>query len=239
MITPWKKRKATKRTASKGIKKYKVSPAVPMTWAITRPSMSLSAPLPTTLKTRLVYCEQISVNPGIGGIIAVHVFRANSLFDPDFTNVGHQPRGFDQLMTMYREGVVTFATIECLFGRTNSDTTQVVCGCTVRDTTTASTNVFDYTELPKTVTDYKLCSTNAGLGVCRTYMSVNQAKYLGITSILSDATVRFTSGGNPVRDLAFHVWATDLQAVDSNAVFVYCTLTFDVVFTEPQIPPQS
>lgn len=33
-------------------------------------------------------------------------YRANSMYDPDFSGVGHQPYGFDQLMTGYKRATV-------------------------------------------------------------------------------------------------------------------------------------
>lgn len=187
----------------------------------------------------MIYTGQISLNPPLGGLPSIYVFRANSCFDPDFTGVGHQPRGFDQLMSMYQAGVVTYSSIECLFGRSNADTTQVVVGVAVRDSTTAGADLVEYTELPRTVTDYRLCSTNTGGGITRAWIGVDQSKYLGITSILSDPNVRFSDAGNPGRDLAFHIHVTDLQAVDSNPVFVWVTINYDVLLTEPRQPPIS
>jgi len=55
---------------------------------------------PNQKTVRLRYVTEIGLNAGSGSI-AVHQFRANSLYDPDKTGVGHQPSNFDPLMTMY------------------------------------------------------------------------------------------------------------------------------------------
>lgn len=51
---------------------------------------------PDKLVTKLRYVDKVLLDAAVEGIGA-NVFRMNSLFDPDFTGVGHQPMYFDQL----------------------------------------------------------------------------------------------------------------------------------------------
>lgn len=48
---------------------------------------------PDKLRTRLRYCDQFQM----GTTVNQWVYRFNSLYDPDLSGVGHQPRYFDQL----------------------------------------------------------------------------------------------------------------------------------------------
>lgn len=62
--------------------------------------------LPARLKTKMIYSETHDVatsppNPFL------QAWNANSLFKPNNTSAGHQPLGFDQIMTMYRGYIVT------------------------------------------------------------------------------------------------------------------------------------
>ena len=57
------------------------------------------AGFPTKKYVTLRYCDELSLTGGV--VTSHHVFRANSLFDPDYTGVGHQPRGFDQWKLIY------------------------------------------------------------------------------------------------------------------------------------------
>jgi len=63
-----------------------------------------------------------SVNQGI------YVYRINSIFDPDFTGVGGQPGGFDQLKALYgRYRVMAFKYKVELEVITASDAASLVC----------------------------------------------------------------------------------------------------------------
>jgi len=67
-------------------------------------------PLPPTAIRKFKYAGQFNVNPAVG-VTAGYVFRANSLYDPDVTGVGHQPYGFDQMMEHYNHYEVLEACI--------------------------------------------------------------------------------------------------------------------------------
>lgn len=44
-----------------------------------------------------------------------YVYRGNDLYDPDYSGAGHQPLGFDQLMSLYSKFVVMGSKIEMRF----------------------------------------------------------------------------------------------------------------------------
>lgn len=62
--------------------------------------------LPLRYKCKLKYAEEITIDVPIGGGAAVHEFRANDLYDPNITGVGHQPMGFDQLALFWNHFTV-------------------------------------------------------------------------------------------------------------------------------------
>eukprot|EP01083_Nonionella_stella_P137797 419284_1 len=54
----------------------------------------------------LRYVDQVTITP-VAGTVGFHTFRANSIYDPDYTGVGHQPLNHDILADKYGSYVVT------------------------------------------------------------------------------------------------------------------------------------
>lgn len=57
--------------------------------------------LPDRLRNKMKYTEIISFNPAVG-VYQEHVYRMNSIYDPNYTGAGGQPTGFDQFATFYQ-----------------------------------------------------------------------------------------------------------------------------------------
>ena len=90
-------------------------------------------PFPLQVRRRLTYAFRTTIQPpttSLGGFsISKQTFLLNSCFDPDKTvpntgltgvslkssRINHQPMGFDQLMTLYRKYLVTYARVNVGF----------------------------------------------------------------------------------------------------------------------------
>lgn len=59
---------------------------------------------------RLRYVQEVQLDAGTG-TYSQNLFRCNSLFDPDYTGVGHQPKGFDEWAGVYNHYTVMKSTI--------------------------------------------------------------------------------------------------------------------------------
>lgn len=92
-----KKAKRTKKGVKrKGAKRYRR--AKNTATLIAKPAYgSIYQPFPPRFFTALTYSHKFTLGQLVGGVPAVQTFRANSLFDPDQTGIGHQPRYFDSL----------------------------------------------------------------------------------------------------------------------------------------------
>lgn len=68
----------------------------------TRPMGLNGGPLPLRFYTRFRYSERYSINnSGAASSLASQRINLNSLFDPNNSGIGHQPRGYDQLCPVF------------------------------------------------------------------------------------------------------------------------------------------
>lgn len=78
-------------------------------WRLYKNVMSLNQ-----LRTNLTYYDTITLNPSVNaltGANVTHQFRINSLFDPDYTGIGHQPMYHDNYTFIYQKYRVISAKI--------------------------------------------------------------------------------------------------------------------------------
>lgn len=84
----------------------------PMVLNYRKNSLVAATPMGASKKCDFKYCETFQLTSGIGGVGGVEqVFRLNSLFDPNFTGVGHQPYMWDQMAQIYSTYNVTAVSI--------------------------------------------------------------------------------------------------------------------------------
>jgi len=74
---------------------------------------AFGGPFGQVFETELNYSEYFSLNP-TGVSNTSYIFRANGLYDPNFSGSGHQPHGFDQLNVIYENYQVVASTIEVI-----------------------------------------------------------------------------------------------------------------------------
>lgn len=72
------------------------------------------------------YTSTNIITTGTAGVCGTEqIFRLNSLYDPDYTNVGRQPYAFDQLMQLYRKYIVHGVHINIVWEDPDAD--SIVC----------------------------------------------------------------------------------------------------------------
>lgn len=175
----------------------------------------------------------ITLNPGIGGTAATHVFSANGLYDPDITGTGHQPIGFDQLMALYDHYTVIGAKIRCYFN--NKDTSNPQFGAViVRDSNTPTADTRQIVENGY-IDMAQLATFGTGGDKGQVATSVDISKYLGRTSALADPQLKGSVTSNPVEEVYFHVTAFSASNVDGGDVTVNCIIDYDVMFHERRV----
>lgn len=204
-----------------------------------RPSFTrMRAPLPTVLRTKLVYSDYQLMTPGIGAT-ALLTLRANSIFDPLALVGGHQPRGFDQIMAMYSHFVINASRIKVTFVPTNSFASF---GCNLfisqqRDAV-ALGNINDYLE-----SDYTTWrSTPMTLNVPSITLTqrCNPLKFLGRKSLLNDPDLKGSAVADCPEQVVYHVGIAGIDPAQNIPQWqVQYEVEYECAFIEPLQPGQS
>ena len=195
-----------------------------------------------TLRANMRYAEGVTVtSAAVSKTVGTHVFSANGLYDPNYTGIGHQPRGFDQLMALYDHYTVTNARITVRF--TNVGQGRPYVGILIRDNTTAMVemkDLFEYSDKKMSLKPMARGGTSqTGEMGASISTSVNIAKFLGRSNAMSDPELKGTLLNNPDEGVFFHVVVVDPVQSVANEVSAIVEISYDVVFHEPKLPSSS
>lgn len=194
-----------------------------------------SYPLGRTRKVTFLYHEVFNLDAA-AGTIATYVFSANGCYDPNITGIGHQPRGFDQLMALYDHGTVIGCKMDMAISNPNTVSQWVAVTC--RDTATVGTPSFnDVMEVPKLAWTY--VTPNTGGGVANLSMAVNPSKFLGRSNPLSEDNLRFSKSANPSEGVYFHISTGQPAGGDPAPIYCQVRLEYTAVLSEPSMPGES
>lgn len=119
-----------RRYKRKGKKVYRKNRRVAPSWF----------PFGNSRTCRLRYSEQVTIDPVVSSV-GTYTFSANGLYDPNISGTGHQPYGFDQLMALYNQYVVTGARIRvfCITGAVASYNNSIAVGVKLSDSSSLNT----------------------------------------------------------------------------------------------------
>lgn len=219
--------KGSERSRSTSVKRSKAVTVQPMRGVLGR-----------TSKAKFIYHESFQLNPGVAGIPAGYIFSANGVFDPNITGVGHQPRGFDQVMTMYDHCVVT--KVKATVFVENTDTTHsTILTVLANDSPTAYTQPDDILEHPYQKT-LIIANKGSGPNVRSMSYSFDPNKFLGRKSPLSDPDLKNSTSSNPTEQAYIHVYAAPgSSSSDSNTNYCRIILEYEATLIEPKLPSAS
>lgn len=174
-----------------------------------------------------------------GGVIGQYVFTANGLYDPNITQTGHQPLGFDTMMLYYEQYTVLRSSVTLRFVGNGAQAVNVSI-CLAPDTTSlALPDVMENGLVKTKVVDGR---GNGGYGtgqrVGRLDLNCDVVKYFGRKNsreILDDVNLYGTVASNPTEQVYFciNTWGFG-SFTDNTAVSFDAVLEYDVVFWEPR-----
>lgn len=193
---------------------------------------------------KLRYIEEITINPAMANF-AVHEFRANSVYDPNATGVGHQPMGFDQWSGIYQRYCVLGSRI--IVQNTNSTNASVntaYFGVTVYGVAGQLTSTYGSTVAvmeSKLTGRTRVIAGNANASVWHQILSrkFSSRRFFGKKDVIDDPDLGATVLNNPINQAYFGIWAGGVQLVDSPNLEFKVTIDYIVMFHEPYLIGQS
>ena len=185
---------------------------------------------PKAIITKLRYCTNISQVSTLGSS-AVHVFSANSIFDPDVTGVGHQPLYRDQYAAIYENYVVLGSKITVTW--TNPFTNQFITGISADNDSFIPTNTDNRMEMSNSVSSVLVAT--GGLNVLS--MSYSPTEDLGV-DVTSDGYSQTPVGSSPTDQWYYGVTAFTMDATTSTC-YAKIEIEYTVKFSELITPTGS
>ena len=194
-------RRITKSRYNKRAPTYRTN-RISRTWPYASTGMGLRFdPFPVQHTALLRYSTTITLSPSVG-LTDSYLFRANSIFDPDFTGVGHQPYGYDTYAQIYNHYEVVSATIIV----TPTVATSGILGIAIDDDSTVEIN-YDTVREQKGTRILAMAGQSTASQKLSNYFNVNQIFDLPYQKATSSAF-----GQSPSESTIFHVFfenATD------------------------------
>lgn len=194
----------------------------------------MKSPMPTIHTTKLKYTEMLSLtSSAVVGNASVYVYSANGLYDPNITGVGHQPRGFDEMINLYYHYRVLGAKIT--FRGTNGDGDfGQIFGISLQGSYITNTNMTDYTEDTNSVS--RIVGNNDGSSTITITYKCAPHKFLGLK--YDEDSLRGDSTTNPTEQAYFHIFTNSVGGVAS-AVKGEVSIEYLCQFFEPISLTQS
>lgn len=212
--------------------------------AVRRP-LPLGGFAPSML-VRLKYVETFSLDPS-GTISLSQVFRANSLFDPNFTGAGHQPSNFDRLSAIYDRYTVLGAKIQVYpvaLGVTAASTPPVVAlhlseaGDDLNSAYTAGglSNVLEQPRLSRSVSYIG----NPALIQKPLMNTFSAKKFFSTPNVVGTTPYSADVGGNPAEGAFFEFIAMSPNDSSDPASYTFrAEIEYIALMTEPKLTDAS
>jgi len=238
------KRKWMKGTANRRIKKRRYIKKKRYAFKRSRRTRALiHVGFPRNQAVKLRYVESITINPGVA-VLGYYYFRANSLFDPNQTGVGHQPMTFDMWAGLYNHYTVIGAKCTVHFVGDHLGTqTGCVFGVALTDDATSTS---DPTTLVENGTSgYRLVTASGVSNATRMPRFVKKFSAKKFFSVVNpmDNTSRIGAPvtSNPTEEAYFAVFLGPVPGLgqDIAAYNLMVHIEYYAIFSEPKEQAQS
>lgn len=192
---------------------------------------------PKSKMVKLRYSAEVILNPPAVGVPTVHYFTANSMYDPDLTGVGHQPRGFDEWMNVYDHYTVLGCRATARWiPSASTDKVPSAWGIALTDDASfPHASLGDVIESVEGGKNYRLAGQSATTtgGIHPTVTRRFSAKkFFGVKAIVGQDEYKGTATANPTEMAHLALWACGPTVSDPDAIVFQMTIDYIAVLTE-------
>lgn len=214
---------------SRGGKRTKTNRKKPMNRYI---AMGTPSGMPTPRRAILRYCDQHTLTSS-SGLLGTWVYRANSVYDPNYTGTGHQPMGFDQWSILYNHYTVVGAKITVQMMVDNSTAIPSAYGVFLNDNlTTTYTSWQSFKEARKGTS--VVVQGNAGQTIRPVIAKYSAKKFYNVTDVKDNSTnLGALTTANPTEGAYFICWFQNTTGGTDTQSFAI-TIDYIVDFSEPR-----
>ncbi len=188
---------------------------------------------PDRLMTTLRYHNIVAVS-SVAGATGKQVYSWNSIYDPDITNVGHQPLYRDTYAAIYDHYAVVSARARVRI--TNPNSTSFLTGVVTDDDSTTSSSIDTLSEQNHGM-HILLQPLSGSRSEVEYNLSWDCKKILGVDPYTSMA-YKTAVGSDPTETSTLTIWGADVTG-STNGLLTDIIIEYDVLFTELSTPVQS
>lgn len=194
--------------------------------------------IPLNQRVKMRYVTDVPLNLTLPGLIGYHYFRANSIYDPDYTATGHTMAGYNNMFALYNHYLVVGSKITVTWsngaGETSGDVPCRVGTFIDADASIGATNYYELIENGHG-SSRLMASGNSNLyKITRTGATYSPKKFFNVQDpkdLRESLGSQF--GANPSEGAFFAVWAQPLGAYTANLT-ANVVIDYTVVFGEPK-----
>lgn len=178
------------------------------------------------------YHESVLINPA-AGLAGNYIFRANSIFDPNYTGAGHQPIGHDEWAVFYNKYAVVKSTIKASFVSQNdvASTGTALVGIGLQHDTFLEANPDTIIERRDATT--KVMTALSAQGVATVVgKSYTPDRFFMTKHLVDDPQLRAAFNMNPTADAYYNVFMAPLVGADVASTAVSVVIDYTVLLTD-------
>lgn len=187
---------------------------------------------PPKLQVRHRYAQIVGISAAAAGV-GNYQFRANGMYDPDYTGTGHQPLYFDQLATIYDHFTVLRSYAK--FTVANMATTPATVNVFLNDDATITPSAIDG-RMEQSTGRSLLISKEQGPIVF--YVSFDARKTFGGDPLAND-NLQGSSAADPTEQALYTISAKTADDAVATSVIVQVEIVYTAVWDELRDIAQS